>query len=376
MSTNTYSNRVANLIVSPIINPVSRHLIDADCDYVDGTFRLANLPARLPILFTVRFTAPADFIPGDVFTIKGQELVVKTRTMGEPAGQLFAAGAVVQCDVDLERNLAFFVMGGEQAKCECQFQETDLIYYVDPNGTDSMSTAGTIDEPFKSLDGVLSITSRRVIPSLAGAIILKMNPGIYPMDSYVLRAGKWTGKYLRIEASDPADKPVVQVPAGNFHILGGEVELRNIRIEVAASLVANMAHLILDSCYIKSTQDGGHVLHIYGSSRGVIQNTLTIDGNNGTQSALIQVDENSFLAGVAQSEIRFVNVNAVSDAAIRLLWGGQARLNRATITSTSSFSGAKYIVQGNSFLIVKNKDSLPGDLNGKELNGGICIEVP
>ena len=92
---------------------ISRHILDAGCYYEEGAFTLSFLPRRLPELFTARFTPSVDFTEGDVFIIKGRRFTVKTRTMEEPAGKLFSAGAVVQCDIDMERNLAFVTTGGE-----------------------------------------------------------------------------------------------------------------------------------------------------------------------------------------------------------------------------------------------------------------------
>ena len=92
---------------------ISRHILDAGCYYEEGAFTLSFLPRRLPELFTARFTPSVDFTEGDVFIIKGRRFTVKTRTMEEPAGKLFSAGAVVQCDIDMERNLAFVAPGGE-----------------------------------------------------------------------------------------------------------------------------------------------------------------------------------------------------------------------------------------------------------------------
>ena len=92
---------------------VARHILDADCCHEDNAFALFSLPRKLPGLFTVRFTAPADFTAGDIVTLKGREFTIKTRTMEEPSGKLFSAGAVVLCEIDMERNLAFVTMGGE-----------------------------------------------------------------------------------------------------------------------------------------------------------------------------------------------------------------------------------------------------------------------
>ncbi len=92
---------------------ISRHILNAGCCYKEGSFRLSFLPCTLPEFFTVRFTPSVDFTEGDAITIKGRKFTIKTRTMEEPLGKLFSAGAVVQCDIDMEQELAFITPGGE-----------------------------------------------------------------------------------------------------------------------------------------------------------------------------------------------------------------------------------------------------------------------
>ncbi len=92
---------------------IAGRIFDAACYYEAGSFTLSLLPCTLPELFTVRFTPSVDFTAGDAFIIKGRKFTIKTRTMEEPAGKLFSAGAVMQCDIDMERNLAFITPGGK-----------------------------------------------------------------------------------------------------------------------------------------------------------------------------------------------------------------------------------------------------------------------
>lgn len=94
-------------------NAAAKHILDADCCREGNAFVLFSLPRELPGLFTVRFTAPAGFIAGDRISLKGREFLVKTRAMEDAEEGVFAAGAVVRCDIDMERNLAFVTAGGE-----------------------------------------------------------------------------------------------------------------------------------------------------------------------------------------------------------------------------------------------------------------------
>ena len=105
LATRTFNNRCDST------NLVGRHIIDADCIYDNGAFVLKSLPENLPVLFTLRFTAPADYTQGDVVAIDEQQFPVRTPGMASASTGLYKAGAVVHCDIDLERELAFFWLG-------------------------------------------------------------------------------------------------------------------------------------------------------------------------------------------------------------------------------------------------------------------------
>ena len=115
---------------------VAKHILDADCCHEEDAFALFSLPRQLPRLFTVRFTAPADFTPGDVFTLKGREFALKTRMMEDPSGSVFSAGAVVRLDIDMEQDLAFVTTGGTAQGGGVNFGNTDPLM-------DGTASAGT-----------------------------------------------------------------------------------------------------------------------------------------------------------------------------------------------------------------------------------------
>lgn len=94
-----------------ITDPAGRHILDADCLYENGKFILTSLPRNLPSLCTVRFTAPADYAQGDVVVVKGKELPVRTPGMVNASTGLYKAGAVMHCDIDMDREIAFFWQG-------------------------------------------------------------------------------------------------------------------------------------------------------------------------------------------------------------------------------------------------------------------------
>lgn len=87
-------------------------IMDAECRYDNGKFLMHRLPGCLPKLFTVRFTAPADYTAGDVVVVDGKEFPVLAATMAAAASGAFAAGAVLHCVVDRDRELVFLQPSG------------------------------------------------------------------------------------------------------------------------------------------------------------------------------------------------------------------------------------------------------------------------
>lgn len=86
-------------------------IVNVYCTYDAGRFTLGGFPGCLR-LFTARFIAPADYTAGDVVVVKGRELPVRTPGMAAAASDIFKAGAVIHCDIDLDRELSFFWQGG------------------------------------------------------------------------------------------------------------------------------------------------------------------------------------------------------------------------------------------------------------------------
>lgn len=88
-------------------NPIADKIVDVDCVYADGKFTMLALPCPLPSIFTIRFTAPADYTQGDVIVIRGVEMPLRVPAMVSAASNLFRAGAVFHCDIDMDREIAF-----------------------------------------------------------------------------------------------------------------------------------------------------------------------------------------------------------------------------------------------------------------------------
>lgn len=121
-------------------NPVGRHITDVDCVYETGRFVLQCVPPDLPELFTIRFTAPADYTQGDVIAIGDKEFPVRTSGMTSAASGNFVAGVVIHCDIDLDREIAFLWQGA-----------SDGISGVLPNLSYDEQFAGYRDEDGKKV---------------------------------------------------------------------------------------------------------------------------------------------------------------------------------------------------------------------------------
>jgi len=76
-------------------------------DYSSGFFIISGLPENLPDIFTVRFTAPADYFKGDRLRIGEQEMDILTTAMQVPSANAFLAGTVVSLDVSYINKQAF-----------------------------------------------------------------------------------------------------------------------------------------------------------------------------------------------------------------------------------------------------------------------------
>ncbi len=139
-------------------------IIDAECLYDGGRFRMHRLPGCLPNVFTVRFIAPADFKAGDVVVVNNIEMPVKTPGMTDAGDGLFSAGAVLHCEIDLDRNLAFINAGfgpGSESEpgspdCECYYPRVNV--YIETDGDDDGD--GSPENPLQSIHGLFALLGR------------------------------------------------------------------------------------------------------------------------------------------------------------------------------------------------------------------------
>ena len=372
MSSNEFSTRLTRDFSADTcthLNPVSRHIIDADCEYEAGAFKMFCLPGRLPNLFTIRFTAPADFSAGDAITLKGRECAVKTRTMDEPGDGFFKAGAVVHCEIDMERDLAFFAAAdacGEVA--DCPFQENTVEFYIDPAGTNSMATSGKISDPFKSLAGALRIVSRKFVPTLAGNVVFKINPGVYPAEPLTMNGGKWAAGDFIIQATNPADRPVIGV-TGNLLFSGGMVRCDNICFDTETGVRMRQVHASLTNCRIKATKPGSDIINIF-SAWVTVTGELELDGNGQQHNIIVLVQQNATLF-VPGHRIKYSNVPSVGHVGMQAAWASAIIMPGTTVSG--AFSGKKFSVAGASVLYVDNSSALPGSLAGIKETGGFVF---
>ena len=110
-------------------DPMRRHILDADCVHEDGGFQLLCLPENLPDVFTVRFTAPADFSTGDRIFVLGRGCVVYAQSMAVAPAGIFKAGAVILCEIDRERDYAFLCAGANGGAIDMSTEEQFAGYH-------------------------------------------------------------------------------------------------------------------------------------------------------------------------------------------------------------------------------------------------------
>ncbi|MCD8138215.1 MAG: hypothetical protein LUE17_00275 [Planctomycetaceae bacterium] len=128
------------------------HILDANCVYDAGVFELFCLPAS-PDLFTVRFTAPQAYAAGETVRIGDDDYQVRTVDGVAAPDGVFAAGAVVRCDVDREQGIVFFA--GVAAADGMGRDEIE-----DALAEKADRTAGFIDCDSQTVAGVIELTPR------------------------------------------------------------------------------------------------------------------------------------------------------------------------------------------------------------------------
>ncbi len=377
MTATDYAHRLDLLEKPRKVNGASRHLIDANCDYVDGAFRLSGLPPKLPILFTVRFTAPADFTPGDVFTLKGQEFAVKTRTMDDPEGKLFSAGAVAQCDIDMERELAFFTAGvGESGQsCGCRYQTGHLSFFIDPDGDDSLNNPGTVDSPFRTLAGARNAVCQRHIFTPMGSLFYNINPGTYELNADDNAAFCYADHPMNIyfQASDPNNKPLLvstqfQTDRGRRYYVNLRLESTTDTYGVAAN--GTNAQLILRNIEVTTHVDNARSVHALHGGLIYLQQSLVLDGSGKAINWAI---------GCGNGEIWIPNRDPLlvtiknMPSVQRFAYCEHSYFHLANTTFTGTTSGRRYQVVDNGVLYTGGGGAnyFPGSTAGTVSNGGV-----
>ncbi len=162
-------------------------IVEVDCRFDNGRFHLRLPYGCVSELFTARFIAPADFTAGDTLVVKDLELPVMTSQMEAAGTGAFKTGAVMLCEIDLDRKLAFICTGGTSSGEDVDFQTSDLVYYIDPLGDDSPNNTGPIDSPFKTLAGAGRAAWENIVMNPLGRLVFSFNPGTYELTSADLR---------------------------------------------------------------------------------------------------------------------------------------------------------------------------------------------
>ncbi|MCC8179797.1 MAG: hypothetical protein LIP23_02660 [Planctomycetes bacterium] len=267
---------------------VAKHILDADAFYEQGSFTLFSLPCKLPTLFTVRFTAPADYQQGDKFKLKEQEFVVKTRNMTDPYNLAFSAGAVVQCDVDMERNLVFIASD----KVEIEIPEPEPEHpcylnrveaYVEQTGSDEEGD-GSQALPFRTIAGMFSFLEREYSGKVFN-LVVRLGRGHFEARREWTYLGQpfWIPR-LEIIGKNSEDQSLTSTTIGDngmaFYDLVHTVRLNSVSIRNNGE--SSIIHMSAMNCLVT----------IYGWCHFINNGTSTIDAITMTGRAFLHLGDN------------------------------------------------------------------------------------
>ncbi len=350
-------------------------IIHMDCEYRDGKFYMQYLPGCLPTVFTARFKAPADFTQGDTIVVKDAEMPVMTSQMEAASTGIFKTGVIMMCEIDLDRNLAFIRTGGGFGSGEdVEFQTSDIVYYIDPNGDDSPYNSGGVDSPFKTLAGAGRAAWHNIVMNPLGQLTFSFNPGNYDLNSADLllmtEANHPLGLVFR--GSNQQDKPVLN--ADHFICKAGLRKFENLRLRGTAQYTVHT--VLAESSAVVNLQDVEIIAGkpncylVFSFAQSVIQilGSLRLNGNGHNISIALGVHE-SFFRTFNTSIIALENLPQVTNAFARST-GGQIWLPGTSFTGSTS--GKRYDIIANGVINTESgrPDYLPGTINGTTATGG------
>jgi hypothetical protein len=352
-------------------------IYDAACFYEDGAFRLFCLPCCLPEIFTVRFTAPADFTAGSAFVIDGTAYAATRLDMDAAEDGAFAAGAVVTAEVDTCRKIIFIsssvAAAGNPGECGCEgcgdlLSDTGVVYYVDLNGDNSPLTPGTAEAPFKSLMGAVKAICRRRPPSVYAGITISINEGVYPEEDCVIH--RWCETPLTITGT--AASPTLNCSNGLTVQNMPSVTVANVKI-ASPGMCFNSRRSVTTMNNIEVITTGANTMMVNLAHHSwVFLDSLIVNNAGGqTQNSIVCVNTNTHVGLLPQSVIRFVNTIATTSGTFVVARHSNAEFDNPSFVNATNVSGRRYYLarMGTIETGGKGANYLPGSAAGIIVSG-------
>ncbi len=347
-------------------------IIDAECCYTEGKFCMGRLPGCLPDLFTLRFTAPADFTSGDVVVVKKREYPLMTSQMELAGTGVFKAGAVLLCEIDRNRDIAFIRTGGDSCACEeVAFQTSDLVYYIDPNGDDSIHNPGGMDSPFKTLAGAGRAAWQNIVMNPFGRLTFSFNPGTYlltTVESQFMTEGIHP---LRLTyRGTTSEKPLLI--ADNFICQGGFRHFENMSMVSTGYIQTIVAHynagVWLRDIEVIAAKPDSWFIASYGGSSIRCQGSLKLNGKGYSLKTALAAT-GSFI-NFADTTVVVESLPALSDS-FATCDGGYIFADRASFSGSTV--GKRYNIIRNGIINSNNSgpNYFPGTIAGTTATGGL-----
>ncbi len=349
-------------------------IYDAECCYEQGKFCMGRLPSCLPKLFTLRFTAPAEYNAGDVLVVDKQEYPVFTSQMEAAGAGIFKAGAVMLCEIDRDRDIAFIRTGSAAGTdSNVNFQSSGLTYYIDPQGDDSPNNPGGQDSPFKTLAAAGRAAWQSIVMNPLGTLTFSFNPGTYELTEaervFMTSATHPLGLTFRGTTSE---KPLLI--ADHFICTGGGVRrFENMQVKATSSATPHTINaqycsgLYLINMEIIAGRPNCYLTFCNSCSFIRIMGELKLNGNGHPILSAFCLCNGHF--DLADASVIVDSLPSVSDAFARCV-GGFMYLRHATVTGTTS--GRRYQVLANAVINTysNNTNLFPGTAAGTTASGG------
>ncbi len=353
---------------------VREKIVDVDCLHEPGRFILGTLPGCMPSLFTVRFRCPADYAAGEMIVVKGVEMPVMTSQMEAAGTSIFKLGAVVMCEIDMDRNLAFIRTGGAGSGEDVAFQTSDLMYYIDPLGDDSPNNPGGTDSPFKTLAGAGRAAWENIVMNPLGKLVFSFNPGTYELTEaervFMTEATHPLG--ILFKGTYDNEKPVIKVD--QLTQRKGHREFQRFKVEIIGSAGAR-AISILENATLR-LRDSEVMInnshrYVFGPNCDgtlILIGTIKVNGDGNGLNSIFNCHRGTLWANDAR--ISLENIDSVTGATAEVNAG---HLNFTRTTFSGSITGRRYQAINCGVIYTNNAgpNFIPGTITGSTATGGV-----